>query len=36
MLHACVQIFDVINENFLGWKTVALSFLFDKYCLIME
>jgi len=23
-------------ENFLEFATVALSFLFDKYCLIME
>jgi len=27
---------DYLSEKFLNFDTVALSFLFDKYCSIME
>jgi len=39
--HACAIRFDEVRscsagENFLVLGTVALSFLFDNYCLIMD
>jgi len=48
MFHACVQRFDGMDEKILGeelgpsskifWEndTIALSFLFDRHCPIME